>query len=263
MTELMGITECILPSGHFLNSCGNFDLEVYHSKADGYVPTMCKFEADCDDGYSSIRVHNEVYLPINTHFTEMSNIGGHLAYGKNILSNALALENPHEYSAVMDNLKNGMALRSNADEEIPPFLIKGCDYPLLTSPDYVKNEAAAKPKYEFKANSYECKAPTGSYSKSCKIEIVRYKSSDNNLKDTELCEINLACSDVRGTPVKSSTVYFNIGDKEVSTTVQKLENCNGAIVIGTLDNQCSGDKGSDQIKNKAKEFGNTGRFKSN
>ncbi len=257
MTALMNqdLSGCIEPTGDFLTSCGNFDLEVYHSTKDGTVPTMCKFEADCDDGYSSIRVHNEIYLPINTHFTAMSNIAGHLSYGKNILSSSFALENPHEYSAIMNNLKNGVAVRSNIDEELPLFLLEGCVYPLITAPNY---EA---PKYEFKANTYECKAPTGSYSNSCKIEITRFTSIDKNLADTELCHIELECKNLEGKPIKSNAVYFNIGEKEAFTTVQKLENCNGAIVIGNIDNQCDHNTDSQTIRNKAEKLGKTGTFK--
>lgn len=257
MSQFIGSSECIMPSGDFLNSCINFSLDVYYS-TDKDVPTMCKFEAECGDGIANILIENIVYLPINTKFTQMSNVAGFLTYGKNILNNALAAENPTLYSDIIDYLENGALLISKEDEEIEPFLLPNCDYPLIEAPNY----KVAELKHTFKQNNYECKAPSGSYTESCDVAITRYSSTDNNLKNTELCEINLKCAGLDTiNKITSSTVYFNIGEKEVSTTVQKMENCNGAVVIGNLDNQCSGLNDND-IQNIANKKGKTGKFRS-
>ena len=247
---------CIPPIGDFLESCRfdlDFDLSLYRGN-DTHVPDMCRFEAECDNRHSGTGTVNVVFLPTNTKFTEMSNVGGYLTYGKSLLNSALALEDPTSYSEVMDNLKNGIALKSDEDEEALPFLLPNCAFPLLAAPN------VTAPKYEYKPQAYECKEPAGSYSKSCDTSISRYTSTDKNLANTELCEVKLNCQGFEA-KVKSSTVYFNIAGKDISTTVQKLENCNGAIVIGNLDDQCSG-KEAHEIKKTGSKKGKSGTFRS-
>jgi hypothetical protein len=72
---------CNMPAGDFHNSCTITSFAPYAS-SDKYVPIMCKLIADCDS-FSNYRpdVHNEIFLPINTIFSNLNNVNGILSYG--------------------------------------------------------------------------------------------------------------------------------------------------------------------------------------
>ena|GEM_PF-4586893 len=109
--------------------------------------------------------------------------------------------------------------------------------------------------YEFKS----CSQLAGSYLKSCSTETFEYKSSDQELKNTELCEIKVDCLKTDGqSKIHTSTVYSNINEKASAKTVQFLENCDGSIVIGNLDDQCN-DLDESNVQSKSVN-GKTGRI---
>lgn len=246
------LSGCIMPSGDFLNSCTNINLTPYHS-SDLYVPVLCKLTADCDS-FSNYRpdVHNEIYLPENTIFSNLNNVNGILSYGTSPL-NIEAAETDREsfdltikslgsidYAAIaqkeettikeMDSVAMEVTEEANIFRErmgLPslPFAL-----PLLAAP--LEHQTKV---YEFKP----CSQLEGSYIKSCHAENSQYTSSDVKLKNTELCEIKIDCLKADNSyRIHTSTVYSNINEAAKSTTVQRLENCDGRIVISNLDDQC-------------------------
>jgi hypothetical protein len=92
---------------------------------------------------------------------------------------------------------------------------------------------------EISYNFKSCSELAGSFTKSCEVTYSQYQSSDYNLKNTELCEVKVNCLKLDGTSrIYTSTIYSNINEKAEAKTVQFLENCDGKIVIGNLDDQC-------------------------
>ena len=103
----------------------------------------------------------------------------------------------------------------------------------------------------------ECIRPTGSYSQTCDIKIEKYQSTDPNLINTSLCNADLSCLKLDGKAL-SSAVYFNIRDEKI--TAQKIENCDGSLVLGNMDYQCM-KKDSETIKEISRKIGNSGVIK--
>jgi hypothetical protein len=81
---------------------------------------------------------------------------------------------------------------------------------------------------------YKCVKPSGSYSKTCTVETSPYHSSDPIYKYTELCSAQISCLKLNGIE-KSHSVYFNI--HQDLTTLNKIENCDGSILVDSIDNQ--------------------------
>ena len=287
MSEFFEDTICTMPAGEFIDTCSAFELESYRS-TDQRVPTLCKFEATCEDGEGEV-VANTLYLPPNTIIEEVVNVEGHLAYGKKPLSKAIANENPKKYSRIMQHLaaSDGASLliapveeQSSTKERVEEVVPVVADvapstksyfqqaseiYSQLKS--YFRGEAGASSmevqssNNEVKFESSKCIPLAGSYALTCKSDISHYTSTDPNLANTELCEANLDCLSINENKV-SSTVYFNIADKQIALaeeTLQKVENCDGKLVIGNIDNRCNGAY-SEDIKNIAEQEGKMGEF---
>lgn len=242
---------CIMPSGPFTDSCYDIEFNPYTSKDDKNVPSMCLLLATCDSFSQNVEdVVNKIFLPKNTHFTNLANKGGILAYGDHLLSSELSITNPKHYELALNTLKNTenheTSIVTLADEPNPSKIF------LLSDKPYVE-----KVEVKFKANTYKCRPPAGSYIDSCTITFEPYKSIDKNLTYVDFCDAKLKCSSLDGSK-SSETVYFNINEKGKTDTVQKFENCNGAIVVGNLDDQCKADES--KIKSRAANLGKTGRF---
>jgi hypothetical protein len=272
-----GLSGCIMPLGDFHSSCTNIDLTPYHS-TDTYVPVMCKLTADCDS-FSAYRpdVYNEVYLPANTIFKNLNNVRGILSYGSSPLNLMAAITDRESFDLTLQELgtidhhvvamqnkaliEKGIALAIQAANEANSFLLGEIgakiiptnleDVPLLIGAPSVFKVVV----YEFKS----CSQLAGSYIKSCVAKTLQYTSSDLKLKDTELCEIKVDCLRTDGTSrVSTSTVYSNINEKAQAQAVQFLENCDGSIVIGNLDDQCANSHEA-TVKNKSGN-GKTGKI---
>ncbi len=243
MFKFYDASECFMPEGEFLNSCRNFELEAYHS-TDERVPTLCKFQAECYDQDGNLPIDNVVYLPANIQLTDVANNDGYLTYSYKFLSNAIAKEFPELYSRIMERL--------TGSKEIPS--LHNSNAPLIASP------GSKIIKYSFIPNSHQCLPLSGSYILTCNTTISRYLSTDPSLSDTELCEAELNCATITNSKI-SNTVYFNLADTKTSTltTIQKLENCDGSLVIDSLDNHCNG-QSPDHIRNLAQKSGKTGKF---
>lgn len=248
MSIFYGESECIMPEGEFLDSCRNFELKPYHS-TDNRVPILCRFEAECDDEEGITPVENVVYLPTNTKLTEVSNVLGYLTYGMKLLSNKVAKLLPCHHSRIMGQL------RGHDRGEL--VLTDSSDLPFIAPPKAETKSIA----YSFTPNSHTCLPLSGSYIHTCETVISRYISTDKNLEDTELCEAQLNCARIISN-ITSNTVYFNLANKNISetSTVQRLENCDGALIIGNLDHQCNG-KDPSHIQNLAKRQGQIGKIK--
>ena len=194
MLEFIG---CVQPTGDYLTSCSNVNLETYVSP-DPLVPKACLIEADCQTIYSGLPpTHNIIYFPSDTLLNGVYNNNGTLYY-----------------SAI----------------------------PLA------KSESI---------RDLECIIPNGSYSQTCDIKIGKYQSTDPNLINTSLCNADLSCLKLDG-KTSSTVVYFNIRDKEI--TAQKIENCDGSLVLGNVDYQCAG-KDPKTIKEISEKDGNSGVIK--
>jgi hypothetical protein len=104
---------------------------------------------------------------------------------------------------------------------------------------------------------YTCYSPQGSYSETCTTDTTPYLSSDENLRNAEICRAQLACKTLQGES-SSTLVYFNIKARESETTVQKIENCDGLLVTHPIDdNRCSNEE-SDKIKEISEREGKQG-----
>lgn len=247
-----GLNGCIIPFGAYLNSCHDFDVYEYIS-TDKKVSSMCVLEAECDSGNDNLpNIHNKIYFPKHTHFTQLSNKNGILTYGNHPVSFELAISNPEVYTSALESISK------TVDGEIAYFenalSASDSEVPLLLSD---KPHIFEKPKLEFKLS--KCNNPSGSYINSCSISTASYKSTDINLQYVELCSAQISCSGLNGNKIDSSLFYFNINDKVMANalpkTVQRIENCNGKLVIGNLDDQCK--NGNDAI-NKGDKLGKSG-----
>lgn len=266
------LSGCIMPSGDFTQSCANINLTPYHS-TDLYVPVLCKLTADCDS-FSDYRpdIHNEIYLPQNTIFSNLNNVNGILSYGispLNIQASETDIESFEltlkslgsiDYAAIakkeeltlneMNSLATEVTKKANIFRERMGLPISITALPLITAPLGYETKA-----YEFKP----CSQLEGSYVNSCTVKNSQYTSSDIKLKNTELCEIEVNCLKADGNSrIDTSTVYSNINEAAKSTTVQRLENCDGRVVISNLDNQCN-NLNEDNIKYKSSQ-GRSGKI---
>ncbi|MDP3532655.1 MAG: hypothetical protein Q8S31_05130 [Alphaproteobacteria bacterium] len=96
-----------------------------------------------------------------------------------------------------------------------------------------------------------CVAFTGSYEKSCNVEIIPYTSADPNLSNTSFCKMKSACLDISGNKKTENTIYYDHPNAGVA-----IENCNGITVMhyGNSDGMCFG-KSPEAISKVAIELG--------
>ena len=93
------------------------------------------------------------------------------------------------------------------------------------------------------SSEYTCNPPGGSYSRTCPERVsTPYHSTDPHMANTQLCQTKASCRSLRGTEIPD-VVYYNIKQSELAdtTTVQKIENCNGRLVAGPRDDRCQGE----------------------
>jgi hypothetical protein len=250
LTDLSG---CIEPLGDYLNTCNNIEMSLYRS-TDSYVPNMCKLTADCESTMYLDDVHNEIYLPKDTTFKNLNNIKGILCYGSSPLNIVASSTDTEAFLLAVAELGEAPEVKkavAAAEQKIIEQYQSAV--PLL---DY-KSQVSSIKLYEFKS----CSQLSGSYQNSCTSESKPYTSTDINLANTELCEVELSCAATDGKKVESTTVYSNINDKAEAETVQRLENCDGRIVVGNRDDQCA-DTAHSSIQDLANKAGKSGRFTS-
>ena len=72
---------------------------------------------------------------------------------------------------------------------------------------------------------------------SCQTKAVPYTSADPNLQETELCQAQAHCENIRGKKY-SSMIYFNHKYVEHADQFIKIENCDGSLVANNNDKRC-------------------------
>jgi hypothetical protein len=87
------------------------------------------------------------------------------------------------------------------------------------------------------ASDEDCFMPSGSFIGSCNTFLTRYQSTDPNLQQSPLCKAEMNCRTLDGSR-SLSKVYFNIAT-ESKNAVQRVENCDGSLVISQEDNRCA------------------------
>lgn len=77
----------------------------------------------------------------------------------------------------------------------------------------------------------ECIPPAGSYRNTCNVKGTRYKSSDPNLSQIEMCRFDLHCRNIDG-GFKDTSFYVQ---NSMSSCLRFFENCNGYPVMRDND----------------------------
>lgn len=104
------------------------------------------------------------------------------------------------------------------------------------------NERTANPKVNEKPldSKNHCLPPQGSYHKTCVTVKEPYISPDPNLSKTDLCKASSECETLIGSR-QSNMIYFNIKTQDHHQhvmSIQRVENCDGSLVLGKDDAQC-------------------------
>ena len=101
--------------------------------------------------------------------------------------------------------------------------------------------------------SADCVEPSGSYAKTCKVLTKHYVSTDPKLQKTEFCEAELTCKTLSQSR-QSNVVYHNLKSHHFAQqSAQKIENCDGNLVVGENDQQCDSSTAENIKKIAARE----------